>query len=656
MLLAGTLMAPAIFAARGPHFYSPRLASSALSATSFSRAKAAPEFLGTIMNETREVRTVTSTEDAGPGSLRQAIADAAPGDVIDFALPLPAVIRLHRQLVIDADLTVQGPGPASLILRRNDTPSTPAFRVLHVKSGIVRLSGLTIQNGRALAPNGGDNMGGGILNQGFLTLSNCVVTQNEAPFANYGLGYGGGIFTTGPLVLQNSTISDNEAAIAGGGLFVHVGGTLRASGCTISGNSAGMNNSEPYGPGQGGGLNVQGAGDCLLQNCTVSGNQARGFGGGGGILNISWEGQSSSLALESCTITENRGALCGGIANVIQPGALAVATLLKNTLVASNSERNFGLVGNALLESLGNNLDSDGTSGFVHGTRNDLVGDRIHPLDARLGPLDRHGGLTRTHALLEGSPALDAGEAVDANGHQLPTDQRGAPRPQGPASDIGAYENMAPVIVCPEPLAMEAVSEAASPVTITAEVFDADGDPLTVLWVVDGAAWATNSLPAAWTPVPRAVALSADLEPGPHSVEVLVLDGKTEPTVCTTSVTVIESAPPQITAITADPPVLWPPNHKMLPVRVSVQTEGGRGSVTSRIVEVRCNDVDPFSNRRMFSWYVMSDLGVLLRAERAGNGEDRVYILTVEARDEAGKTSMGTVKVVVPHDHGQVAR
>ena len=38
------------------------------------------------------LRTVTSVHDDGPGSLRQAIANSAPSDRIDFALRLPATI------------------------------------------------------------------------------------------------------------------------------------------------------------------------------------------------------------------------------------------------------------------------------------------------------------------------------------------------------------------------------------------------------------------------------------------------------------------------------------------------------------------------------------------------------------------------------------
>ena len=58
--------------------------------------------------------TVTNTNDAGPGSLRQAVADAAPGDTVEFALTYPATITLTTgELVIAKPLNVAGPGAAS---------------------------------------------------------------------------------------------------------------------------------------------------------------------------------------------------------------------------------------------------------------------------------------------------------------------------------------------------------------------------------------------------------------------------------------------------------------------------------------------------------------------------------------------------------------
>lgn len=71
--------------------------------------------------------SVTSTADSGSGSLRQAIADAAPGDTITFALPNPSTITLTSELVIAKDLTIVGPGAAALTISGNNT--TRAFFV-----------------------------------------------------------------------------------------------------------------------------------------------------------------------------------------------------------------------------------------------------------------------------------------------------------------------------------------------------------------------------------------------------------------------------------------------------------------------------------------------------------------------------------------------
>ena len=57
---------------------------------------------------------------------------------------------------------------------------------------------------------------------------------------------------------------------------------------------------------------------------------------------------------------------------------------------------------------------------------------------ALLGPLADNGGPTPTHELLPGSPALDAADPAFCPA----TDQRGVPRPQGPACDVGAFERM----------------------------------------------------------------------------------------------------------------------------------------------------------------------------------------------------------------------
>ena len=84
--------------------------------------------------------------------------------------------------------------------------------------------------------------------------------------------------------------------------------------------------------------------------------------------------------------------------------------------------------------STGNNIVGDAT-GCTFGTQStDRVGSGASPVDPRLGPLADNGGPTMTHALLDGSPAIDAADQAAAP----PVDQRGAPR----NPDIGAYERV----------------------------------------------------------------------------------------------------------------------------------------------------------------------------------------------------------------------
>ncbi|HEY1014650.1 MAG TPA: choice-of-anchor Q domain-containing protein, partial [Herpetosiphonaceae bacterium] len=62
-------------------------------------------------------------------------------------------------------------------------------------------------------------------------------------------------------------------------------------------------------------------------------------------------------------------------------------------------------------------------------------GDQPRVANVLAGPLADNGGPTWTHALLPGSPALNAG------GMSCPgVDQRGVSRPQGAACEIGAFE------------------------------------------------------------------------------------------------------------------------------------------------------------------------------------------------------------------------
>lgn len=468
------------------------------------------------------VRWVTTPTDDGPGSLRRAIADALPGDTIRFARTLPPLILLRSTLVIDKDLTILGPGPQKLMLIRHFGAQTPGFRIFEVRSGNVTIAGLSIANGRAVNPDGqSDNLGGGIFNAGALTVSNCVLAHNVALAEAGGNGFGGGIFTLGPLTVIDSTLRANRVNYAGGGICTFHAEPVRIERCTISDNFAGV---------QGGGVNFQGRAG-VLKNCTLSGNATSAEGTASGLLHLTFGNEASALDLAACTITRNRGNDIGAIVLAALPGNRGNLTRLINTLVAQNDSPNFFLDGNPTLQSLGHNLDSDGTSGLVHGANGDQVGSITSPIDARLGALLDNGGPTRTHALLPGSPTLDAGICQDAHGDPLGEDQRRFPRPSGPACDIGAFENQPPQVRCPWANVVKAGND-----LLAGVVQDPDGDALTVVWSVDGAPVQTNSLPEVHPPTLRVVTARVSLSPGPHTVGMVVSDGKAAPSECSVNV------------------------------------------------------------------------------------------------------------------------
>src|SRR6266540_5185014 len=99
-----------------------------------------------LLTESGRAATVTSPADDGPGSLRETIAKAAPGETITFAVNGPINLT-SGELVIDKDLMILGPGSDTLLIQRSVAPGTQEFRILRVVFGTVTLSGLTLNNG-----------------------------------------------------------------------------------------------------------------------------------------------------------------------------------------------------------------------------------------------------------------------------------------------------------------------------------------------------------------------------------------------------------------------------------------------------------------------------------------------------------------------------
>jgi predicted outer membrane repeat protein len=179
--------------------------------------------------------TVTNIQDSGPGSLRADIAAASSGDTINFdpALDGQTITLTSGQLVINKNLTIQGPGAGQLAISGGNT--SRVFEMYGNTNPNVLLSGLTITQGRA-------PQGGGIYNTpgASLTISGCTLSDNRA-------GDGGGVYNFGAtLTIVNSTLSGNQANDPSGyekGGAVYSAGfthTVSITGCTFSNNSAGV--------------------------------------------------------------------------------------------------------------------------------------------------------------------------------------------------------------------------------------------------------------------------------------------------------------------------------------------------------------------------------------------------------------------------------
>lgn len=280
------------------------------------------------------------------------------------------------------------------------------------RGGGIMATTATVTNSKVIG-NTARTAGGGGINASAVTLTNSSVSGNAAG------GSGGGIDSLNAATLTNSTVSGNAASQAGGGIWTNGTATLTSS--TVSGNAAGS---------FGGGIAATTA---MLSNSTVSGNSAGTVGGGI---------RADAGALLNCTITDNIAKTGGGGLFHDPAGIFTV----RNSIVALNLVWFAGsgpdVSGN--FASQGHNLIGDGTvgTGFTNGVSGDMVGTAMNPIDPKLGPLANNGGRTKTHALLAGSKAIDAGD----NAGGLTTDQRGFPRKKDgngdgvAVVDIGAFE------------------------------------------------------------------------------------------------------------------------------------------------------------------------------------------------------------------------
>jgi hypothetical protein len=437
---------------------------------------------------------VTNCNDSGPGSYRQAVADALTGDTIDLTNTGCSVITLTTGDVITAvdDLTLQGPGALALTISGGYT-----YRPIeHIGAGTLAINDVSIADGKKYLADGGfGNASGGCVasGQGTVAINNSWIkycdagtsstttaVRGGAVFGYAGVSiinsvisgstahtsalgaYGGGVYTTGSLTVAYSTIRGNTATggrSTGGGVQVGRSGGVQGGQTffkysTIGDNSAAV----------GGG--VYSTGDAFFTNTTISGNVGQNTSG---VLLFNTGGATSSWKMNNSTVSGNTSTFRGGGVYVrgndaqIQNSTIAFNTLSNNGSGAGKYGAGLAVmsVNNVDLESVlisnnktdlndGNGLLIDDAGGVTNSTlsgASNLVyfpstivtpGGTILLTDPMLKALSSNGGSTATHSMSPLSPAINFGNNVLG----AATDQRGSgfPRTLNGQTDIGAFE------------------------------------------------------------------------------------------------------------------------------------------------------------------------------------------------------------------------
>ena len=338
--------------------------------------------------------TVTNTNDGGPGSLRQAIADAVSGDTITFDPALAGeTITLSSQLEINKDLTIDGSRLTSqLVLSGGFTT-----RIIEITA----LAEVTISN---------------------ISFTKGIVTNDSGGAINN---------RSGNLTVINSSFFDNSASGNGGAIY-GLGGNITVIDSTFSRNMA---------DGNGGAISTS-VFEMNIVNTTITRNQANSDGGA-----LDLAGNTFNTIVNSTVFKNQAGGRGGGIYLTGNTNArIFNSTFAGNTAVSGDE---LSLLGNVLLD-LHNTIFVCSTASencYIQAlsttiaTNHSILGMGTL-LDYGLAELADNGGATQTMALLPGSSLLNAGDdGVCANGFVNNFDQRGVTRPQGSHCDIGAYED-----------------------------------------------------------------------------------------------------------------------------------------------------------------------------------------------------------------------
>ena len=286
-----------------------------------------------------------------------------------------------------------------------------------ISASEVTLTGSTVSNNETIGRNA---KGGGVYARDQLVVTDSTISGNitrgfTAP--------GGGLYARGYATLAQSTISENtsysgDGHAKGGGIYLI--GQLTLSQSTVSGNTASGEGTGGFnGQASGGGIYTRGSSTTLVvTQSTVSGNSSIGYESpvrGGGLHT------QGPLTVTQSTISSNSATNASSFHSTTGGGLMALGdTVINNTILAGNTAgssapdlRHDGVaIIDASFSLIGDNDGSPLAEAQTPDINGNLIGSAAGSgiIDPLLGPLQHNGGPTLTHALLPGSPAIDAGQ------------------------------------------------------------------------------------------------------------------------------------------------------------------------------------------------------------------------------------------------------
>jgi hypothetical protein len=362
------------------------------------------------------ILAVANCADSGPGSLRDAITNAADGATIDIPHLLCSKITLASGSlpVTQNNLTVNGPGRSLLQIVPDVNQTSPVFA--HSGTGLLTISGLRVAN----AINSGPTARGGCITSSAgsvrvvaAEVTYCLAHQTVSGAEMTG---GGAIYAKGDVTIEDSLVTRSTAygytaRVAGGGVFA--------------------------------------SGNIFVRRSVIDRNVAdpeitpgTEFGYGGGLA------AKRSIEIVDSTVSYNRvGRVQGGAIGSLRGlggGVFALDYYGGSTLVLTNSTVSNKIIANNTYVSGGpSTYDFSHFGATVSGSRNLITVSSVSPAgtltsNPALGALADNGGPTLTHALFAGSPAIGAG----GNPLGLASDQRGPgfSRVFAGFVDIGAFQ------------------------------------------------------------------------------------------------------------------------------------------------------------------------------------------------------------------------